>query len=75
MRKSTGIATYEQLKASRKPLTFGALGPTTPTAMAPATVPAANGAPIKVVLGYVFNTRVILYALEQGELDGSFTSR
>jgi hypothetical protein len=39
--------------------------------MAPALL-AANGAPIKVVLGYVSTARVLL-ALEQGEVDGSFT--
>jgi len=39
--------------------------------MAPALL-AANGAPIKVVLGYVSTARVLL-ALEQGEIDGSFT--
>ena len=39
--------------------------------MAP-TLLAAAGAPIKVVLGYVSTARVLL-ALEQGEIDGSFT--
>ena len=40
--------------------------------MAPALL-AANGAPIKVVLGYVSTARVLL-ALEQGEIDGSSPS-
>ena len=40
----TGITTYAALKAASKPVTFGALGATTPTAMAPALM-AANGAP------------------------------
>jgi tripartite-type tricarboxylate transporter receptor subunit TctC len=71
IRTSTGIRTLEELKASPKTFTFGALGSTTPTAMAPALL-AANGAPIKVVLGYVSTARVLL-ALEQGEIDGSFT--
>src|ERR1043166_9484064 len=71
LRKSTGIETYEQLKASPKTMTFGALGATTPTAMAPSLL-AAAGAPIKVVLGYVSTARVLL-ALEQGEIDGSFS--
>jgi tripartite-type tricarboxylate transporter receptor subunit TctC len=71
IRTSTGIRTLDELKASPKTLTFGALGSTTPTAMAPALL-AANGAPIKVVLGYVSTARVLL-ALEQGEIDGSFT--
>jgi hypothetical protein len=71
IRTSTGIKTFDELKASKRTVTFGALGGTTPTAMAPALL-AANGAPIKVVLGYVSTAR-ILFALEQGEVDGSFT--
>jgi tripartite-type tricarboxylate transporter receptor subunit TctC len=71
VRASTGIRTYDELKASPKTITFGALGPTTPTAMAPALL-AANGAPVKVVLGYVSTARVLL-ALEQGEVDASFS--
>jgi tripartite-type tricarboxylate transporter receptor subunit TctC len=67
----TGITTYAALKAASKPVTFGALGATTPTAMAPALL-AANGAAVKVVLGYVSTARVLL-ALEQGEIDGTFT--
>jgi tripartite-type tricarboxylate transporter receptor subunit TctC len=67
----TGITTYAALKAASKPVTFGALGATTPTAMAPALL-ASNGAPVKVVLGYVSTARVLL-ALEQGEIDGTFT--
>src|SRR6476646_1502669 len=71
IRKSTGIRSYDELKASPRTMTFGALGATTPTAMAP-TLLAAAGAPIKVVLGYVSTARVLL-ALEQGEIDGSFS--
>ncbi len=71
IRADTGIRTYDQLMASPKPVTFGALGATTPTAMAP-TLLAANGAPVKVVLGYVSTARILL-ALEQGEIDGSFS--
>src|SRR3954463_1100933 len=71
IRTSTGIKTFDELKASPKTVTFGALVSTTPTAMAPALL-AANGAPIKVVLGYVSTARVLL-ALEQGEIDASFT--
>src|SRR4051812_47358194 len=71
IRTSTGIKTFEELKASPKTVTFGALGSTTPTAMAPALL-AANGAPIKIVLGYISTARVLL-ALEQGEIDGTFT--
>jgi Tripartite tricarboxylate transporter family receptor len=71
IRASTGIKTLAELKASPKTVTFGALGATTPTAMAPALL-AANGAPVKVVLGYVSTARILL-ALEQGEVDGFYT--
>ena len=71
VRTSTGIMNFEQLKASPRTLTFGALGAGTPTAMAPALL-ASNGVPIKTVLGYVSTARVLL-ALEQGEVDGFFT--
>jgi tripartite-type tricarboxylate transporter receptor subunit TctC len=67
----TGLTSYAQLKAATKPVTFGALGATTPTAMSPALL-ADNGVPVKIVLGYVSTARVLL-ALEQGEIDGTFT--
>jgi hypothetical protein len=67
----TGITGYAALKAATKPVTFGALGATTPTAMSPALL-ADAGAPVKVVLGYVSTARVLL-ALEQGEIDATFT--
>jgi len=67
----TGLSSYADLKAASKPVTFGALGATTPTAMSPALL-AADGAPVKVVLGYVSTARLLL-ALEQGEIDGTFT--
>jgi hypothetical protein len=71
VRTSTGIRTLNELKASPRTITFGALGATTPTAMAPALL-AANGLPVKVVLGYVSTARILL-ALEQGEIDASFS--
>jgi hypothetical protein len=69
--KRTGIDSLAGLKASPKPVLFGGLGATTPTAMGPALL-AAAGYPTKVVLGYVSTARVLL-ALEQGEVDGTFT--
>jgi Tripartite tricarboxylate transporter family receptor len=71
VRSSTGIKTFADLKSAPRPLIFGALGSTTPTAMVPAML-AAAGAPIKVVLGYVSTARILL-ALEQGEVDGFYT--
>jgi hypothetical protein len=71
VRSSTGITTFDELKSSRRTLIFGALGSTTPTAMVPMML-AANGAPIKVILGYVSTARILL-ALEQGEVDGFYT--
>jgi hypothetical protein len=71
VRSSTGIKTFEELKASKRTVTFGSLGSTTPTGMIP-TMLAAAGAPIKVIFGYVSTARVLL-ALEQGEVDAVFT--
>jgi hypothetical protein len=71
VRSSTGIKSFDDLKASRQTLTFGSLGSTTPTGMVP-TMLAARGIPIKLIYGYVSTARVLL-ALEQGEVDGVFT--
>ncbi|HEX3484407.1 MAG TPA: tripartite tricarboxylate transporter substrate-binding protein [Micropepsaceae bacterium] len=71
VRRSTGVKNFQDLQNAKKPLTFGALGNLTPTAMVPFLL-AANGLPVKVVVGYVSSARVIV-ALEQGEVDGFFT--
>jgi hypothetical protein len=71
LRSSTGIKNFAELKASRRVLSFGALGNLTATAMVPFML-AAQGLPIKVVVGYVSSARIIV-ALEQGEVDGFFT--
>jgi Tripartite tricarboxylate transporter family receptor len=71
IRSSIGITTFNELKSSPRTLVFGALGSATPTAMVPSML-AANGAPIKVILGYVSTSRILL-ALEQGEVDGFYT--
>jgi hypothetical protein len=71
VRSATGVKTFEDLKSAKKTLTFGALGNLTPTAMVPFML-AAQGLPIKVVVGYVSSARIIV-ALEQGEVDGFFT--
>jgi hypothetical protein len=71
VRAATGIRTLDDLKSHAKPLSFGSLGSTTPTAMIP-TMLAREGLPIKVIFGYVSTARVLL-ALEQGEIDGVFT--
>ncbi|MPZ38557.1 MAG: hypothetical protein GEU95_10900 [Rhizobiales bacterium] len=72
IRTATGITTFDELKTSAKPVSFGALGAGTHTATVPNLL-AAAGAPIRVVLGYVSTARILL-ALEQGEVDGSFTT-
>ena len=64
VRSSTGIKSFDELKASPRPLTFGSLGSATPTGMVPAML-AARGIPIKIVFGYISTARVLL-ALEQG---------
>jgi tripartite-type tricarboxylate transporter receptor subunit TctC len=71
VRTATGIRRFEDLKRSKKPIVFGALGNLTPTAMVPYML-AALGLPVRVVAGYVSSARVIV-ALEQGEIDGYFT--
>ena len=71
VRTATGIHDLASLKASPKPLTFGTLGATTPTAMVPALL-AAEGYPVKIISGYVSTARVLV-ALEQGEIDGFWT--
>ena len=71
VRSSTGVKTFQDLKAAKKTLTFGALGNLAPTAMVPFLL-AAQGLPVKVVVGYVSSARIML-ALEQGEVDGFFT--
>jgi tripartite-type tricarboxylate transporter receptor subunit TctC len=71
VRIDSGIKSFADLKKSKKPVTFGALGSRTATAMVPRML-AANGIPIKVVQGYVSSSRV-LHALEQGEVEGYFT--
>jgi hypothetical protein len=71
VRTATGVHDLASLKAATKPLTFGTLGATTPTAMVPALL-AAEGYPVKIISGYVSTARVLV-ALEQGEIDGFWT--
>jgi hypothetical protein len=71
VRTATGVDTLVALKVSPKPLLFGTLGSTTPTAMVPALL-AMQGYPIKLISGYVSTSRIIL-ALEQREIDGFWT--
>jgi tripartite-type tricarboxylate transporter receptor subunit TctC len=71
IRTATGIGSLDDLKASRRTVTFGSLASTTPTGMVPQML-AALGMPVKVVLGYVSTARVLV-ALEQGEVDAMFT--
>jgi tripartite-type tricarboxylate transporter receptor subunit TctC len=72
IRTATGIKTFDELKASKTTVRFGALGAGTHTATVPKLL-AAHGLPISVVLGYVSTARILL-ALEQGEIDASFTT-
>lgn len=71
VRAATGIRNFDELKAAKKPVVFGALGNLTPTAMVPLML-ASHGLPVRVVAGYVSSARIIV-ALEQGEVDGYFT--
>jgi tripartite-type tricarboxylate transporter receptor subunit TctC len=71
VRAGAGIKSFDELKSSPKTLSFGALGGGTMTALVP-TMLAANGAPVKAIIGYGSTARILL-ALEQGEVDGIFT--
>lgn len=71
VRAATGIRSFDELKAAKKPVVFGALGNLTPTAMVPLML-ASHGLAVRVVAGYVSSARIIV-ALEQGEVDGYFT--
>jgi len=71
IRTGTGVTNFNELKAAKKTLSFGALASNTATAMVPVLL-ARYGAPIKVIFGYGSSARVIV-ALEQGEADGFFT--
>ena len=71
VRADTGVKSFDDLKASKRVLTFGALASNTATAMVPALM-GLNGVPIKVVAGYGSSARILI-ALEQGEVDGYFT--
>jgi tripartite-type tricarboxylate transporter receptor subunit TctC len=70
VRADTGIRSYEDLRQAKNKVVFAALGPSTPTAMIPALL-AANGAPIKLVVGYTSSSRLII-AMEQGEAPAAY---
>lgn len=72
VRTELGIRSFQELMASKRVLSFGALASNTTTAMVP-TMLVRQGAPIKVVFGYGSSARIIV-ALEQGEADGMFTA-
>ena len=66
VRADTGIRSFEDLRLAKDKVVFGSLGATTPTAMIPALL-AANGVPIRLVVGYTATSR-LLVAMEQGEV-------
>jgi hypothetical protein len=70
VRSDTGLRSFEDLRNAKQPVIFGALGAGTPTAMIPALL-AANGMPIKLVVGYTATSR-LLVAMEQGEVPATF---
>ena len=71
VRTSTGVTSFDKLKAAPRTLIFGALRSNTPTAMVPAML-ARRGVPIRPVPSYGSTARVLI-ALRQGEVDGFFT--
>ena len=71
VRASTGVTSFDRLKAAPRTLIFGALRSNTPTAMVPAML-ARRGVPVRPVPSYGSTARVLI-ALRQGEVDGFFT--
>lgn len=72
LRKSLGIDTPAQLKASKKEVVFGGLTPSTQPSMVPKIL-ALNGYPVKAVSGYR-GTAAIINAIEKGEVDAIATN-
>jgi tripartite-type tricarboxylate transporter receptor subunit TctC len=65
----TGIKTFADLKASKKPIAVGGTGPGSNTDIYATLVKNALGAPIKLVTGYPGGSELNL-AIQRGELDG-----
>lgn len=73
LRKPLGIATVDQLKASKREIVIGALAPRTQSALIPRVLSKYEGWPLKIVHGYPgFNE--VLIAIERGEVDGLMTA-
>jgi hypothetical protein len=70
VRADTGLRNFQDLLKAPDKVVFGALGPSTTTAMIPALL-AANGVPIKLVVGYPSSSRLII-AMEQGEIPAAY---
>src|SRR5882672_3386900 len=56
IRSATGVKNFDELKASKKTLSFGALASNTATAMVPVML-SRHGVPIKVIFGYGSSAR------------------
>jgi tripartite-type tricarboxylate transporter receptor subunit TctC len=67
--KATGITSFDNWKASKKPVKLGGVSPGGATDDIPKLLEAALGLPIKVVTGYK-GTGPIRLAFEAGEVDG-----
>lgn len=72
LRKETGIATIEDLKASKKEIIMGAWSSRSQNALVPKILAQYEGWPFKVVHGYP-GTNEVMVALERGEIDGLYS--
>ncbi|MDB5568829.1 MAG: family tricarboxylate transporter, receptor protein [Hyphomicrobiales bacterium] len=70
VRGDTGVSDEAALKRAAAPVTFGALGPGTPTAMVPVLMKMA-GLPVRIVTGYPSASNLLI-ALERGEVQAAF---
>lgn len=68
--KSTGIKSFSELLASKKPIVFGALSPENVTSRYPVFFKKVFNAPVKVVNGFK-GTNAIYIAMQRGEADAT----
>lgn len=68
--RASGIATFQQWRTSKRPLTLGATSPDSITGVLPAVLSAAFGLPMRVISGYK-GAAEIRFAVVSGEVDGT----
>ena len=74
LRQTTGIRTFDQLRAGARLLAIGASGAGTANSVVPEVLARYQGFPFRVVRGYPGINQAVL-AMERGEVDGVFVHR